>query len=186
MSGKTALVPIATGSEEIEAVSIIDTLRRAEIAVTVAAVGTETTVVCSRGVVLTAEVLITDLAGHTFDLIALPGGMPGAEHLRDSTALTALLRDHAARGELPGAICAAPAVVLQPLGLLNGRTVTCHPSFHARLATGRHCEDRVVIDGNLVTSRGPGTALEFSLALVTELLGPAARAAVSGPMLAHE
>ena len=132
MSGKTALVPIATGSEEIEAVSIIDTLRRAGVTVTVAAVGGRASVVCSRGVVLTAETLIADLAGHTFDLIALPGGMPGAEHLRDSTDLATLLRNHADRGELLGAICAAPAVVLQPLGLLHGRAATCHPPMLAR------------------------------------------------------
>ena len=186
MSDKTALVPIATGSEEIEAVCIIDTLRRADVAVTVAAVGNDTSVVCSRGVVLTAETLIADLAGHTFDLIALPGGMPGAKHLHDSPHLATLLRDHAVCGKLLGAICAAPAVVLLPLGLLDGRAATCHPSFFAELAIDHRREDRVVIDGNLVTSRGPGTALEFALTLVAELLGPAARTAVSGPMLARE
>ena len=77
-------------------------------------------------------------------------------------------------------------MVLLPLGLLDGRAATCHPSFFAELATDQRREDRVVIDGNLVTSRGPGTALEFALALVAELLGPAARNAVSGPMLAHD
>lgn len=186
MSDKTALVPIATGSEEIEAVCIIDTLRRADVTVTVAAVGNDTSVVCSRGVVLTAETLIADLAGHSFDLIALPGGMPGATHLRHSTLLATLLRDHAARGKLLGAICAAPAVVLLPLGLLDDRTATCHPSFFVELAADRRREDRVVIDGNLVTSRGPGTAIEFALTLVGELLGPEVRAAVAGPMLAHK
>ena len=186
MSGKTALVPIATGSEEIEAVCIIDTLRRADVTVTVAAVSNETTVVCSRGVVLTAETLLTDLVGHTCDLIALPGGMPGAEHLRDCTCLATLLRDHASRGKLLGAICAAPAVVLLPLGLLEHRIATCHPSFFAELVADRRREDRVVIDGNLVTSRSPGTAIEFALTLVDELLGPTARATVAGPMLVRQ
>lgn len=186
MNEITALVPIAPGSEEIEAVTIVDTLRRAEVAVTMAAVGNERTVTCSRGVVLTADMLLNDITDQTFDAILLPGGMPGAEHLRDSAPLGAMLQDQHRRGALLGAICAAPAVVLQPLDLLDGRAVTGHPAFFDRLPADTRREDRVVVDGVLVTSRGPGTALEFALAVVGLLRGDAVRQSVAGPMLTRE
>jgi 4-methyl-5(b-hydroxyethyl)-thiazole monophosphate biosynthesis len=182
----SALVPIADGSEEIEAVGIIDTLRRAEVEVTVAAVGPERTVTCSRGVVLTADALIDAVAGTSFDLVALPGGMPGAQHLHESVVLGDLLRAHHAREGLIGAICAAPAVVLLPLGILDGRAATGHPAFFDRLDPDRRREDRVVRDGHLITSRGPGTALEFALALVGALRGEERRQAVAGPMLTRD
>ncbi|HOX25343.1 MAG TPA: DJ-1/PfpI family protein [Candidatus Krumholzibacteria bacterium] len=186
MSTLTALVPVADGTEEIEAVTVVDTLRRAGITVTVAAVGADLAVTCSRGVRLVADRLLDDLAGQTFDLIALPGGLPGAAHLRDSPALTALLRGQHARGALIGAICAAPVVVLLHHGLLDGRAATCFPALADRLPAGQLRRDPVVVDGSLVTSRGPGTALEFALALVEQLAGASVRARVAGPLLAAD
>lgn len=170
MMSKRALVPIADGTEELEAVSIIDVLRRAGVSVTVASVdGIQVT--ASRGVRLVADVLIHECANERYDLIALPGGMPGAEHLRDSAVLTAMLKRQQAEGRLLAAICAAPVVVLQHHGLIAGRRATCHPNFADQLENREALESRVVVDGNLITSRGPGTAVEFALHLVAWLCG---------------
>lgn len=165
---KKVLVPIADGSEELEAVCIIDILRRAGAEVTVASVdGLQVT--ASRGVKLVTERLIADCMDVTYDLVALPGGMPGAEHLRDSKELELILRRQYEEGRLYAAICASPAVVLQPHGLLAQRRATCHPGRVDQLENTEAVDFRVVKDGNCITSRGPGTAIEFSLKLV-ELL----------------
>jgi 4-methyl-5(b-hydroxyethyl)-thiazole monophosphate biosynthesis len=180
---KTALVPIADGSEEIEAVAVIDVLRRAGVSVTVASVMDRAEITASRGVRIVADQLISEVADQNFDLIVLPGGMPGAEHLRDSAVLTEMLRRHAGEDRLVGAICAAPAVALKPRGLLEGRQATAHPGFFDQLDPETRSEARVVADGRLVTSRGPGTALEFALRLVALLLGEEKAAEVAGPMV---
>lgn len=181
---KKVLVPIADGVEEIEAVCIIDVLRRAGAEVTVAAVG-ELAVTASRGVRLMADRPLESCRGERFDLIALPGGLPGAEHLRDCGLLTDLLRQQALQNRLYAAICAAPAVVLQHHGLLAGRRATCHPALADRLGPEARPGARVVVDGNCITSQGPGTALEFALELVAQLFGPERAEAVAGPMLAR-
>ncbi|MBN1581620.1 MAG: DJ-1/PfpI family protein [Anaerolineae bacterium] len=168
---KTALVPIANGTEEIEAVCIIDVLRRAGIEVTVASVEATCQVTASRKTELVADALIDDCANEIYDLIALPGGMPGAQHLCDSETLVSLLQAQRECGRLYGAICAAPVVVLQAHGLLQGRKATCHPSVAGQLEHDEVVEQRVVIDGNCITSRAPGTAIEFALALVESICG---------------
>ena len=175
----TALVPIANGSEEIEAVTIIDVLRRAGVEVTVAGVGARD-VIASRGVKLQAECLVAECRDETYDLIALPGGMPGAEHLRDSAELTELLKAQQQSGRVYGAICAAPAVVLHAHGLLGTRRATCHPSMRDRLP--QFVDERVVTDGPCITSQGPGTALEFALALVATLYDAATARELGGQM----
>jgi 4-methyl-5(b-hydroxyethyl)-thiazole monophosphate biosynthesis len=177
------LVPIADGSEELETVTLVDVLRRAEVDVILATVEDRLEVRCSRGVRLVADTFLGDAVGATYDGIVLPGGMPGAERLRDAAPLARLLREQAAQQRVIAAICAAPAVVLEPLGLLRGRRATCHPAFFARLPADTRSEERVVMDGPVITSRGPGTALEFALALVERFCGPERRAAVAGPML---
>ncbi len=178
---KKVLVPVADGSEEIEAVCIIDVLRRAGAEVTVASVG-ELQITASRGVKLVADTCITDCTDKTYDCIALPGGMPGAEHLRDSKELITLLRHQTDGGRLFAAICAAPVVVLQHHGLLGGRRATSHPGFSDALEK-EEVGSRVVVDGNCVTSRGPGTAIEFALTLVEILFGKEKADEVSAPML---
>ena len=187
-AAKRVLVPIANGSEEIEAVSIVDVLRRAGADVTVASVE-PMTLLCkmSRGVLMQADVCIADVATQTFDLVALPGGMPGAERLRDSDELTRLLQSHAVAGRPYAAMCAAPAVVLAPLGLLAGRAATAHPAFADKLpaSCAAAVPGRVVADGPVLTSRGPGTALEFALALVARLYGDDKAKEVAGPMVMH-
>lgn len=169
------LVPIANGTEEIEAVCIIDTLRRAGAEVTVASVEATLQVTASRQTKLVADTSIADCVNVIYDCIAIPGGMPGAERLRDCEILTAMLHDQHDAGRLYSAICAAPVVVLQHHGLLAGRTATCHPSFVSHLQNPVHVEKRVVVDdtgnGRCITSRGPGTAIEFALALIEALYG---------------
>lgn len=165
----TVLVPVADGTEELEAVAIIDVLRRAGAAVTVASVSGRRQITASRGVVITADALIEDCTATDFDLVVLPGGIPGAEHLRDSAPLTRMLKTQREKGALYGAICASPALVLEHHGLLAGRQATCHPGFAAHLTDKGRVADRVVIDGNCLTSRGAGTAVEFALAIVERL-----------------
>lgn len=167
---KKVLVPIANGSEEIEAVCIIDTLRRAGAEVTVASIGI-LQVTASRGVQIIADALLADCVGEIYDCIALPGGMPGAEYLRDSKPLIAKLKEQKAAGRLYAAICASPAVVLQHHGLLEGVRATCFPSFRNQLDPSYASDDRVVVDGPCVTSQGPGTAIEFALKLTDLLFG---------------
>jgi 4-methyl-5(b-hydroxyethyl)-thiazole monophosphate biosynthesis len=179
---KTALVPIADGTEEIEAVCIIDTLRRAEIAVTVAAVG-DLQICASRQVLLVADTTVTQCRDRRFDLIALPGGMPGAEHLAACTPLIEMLQAQQQAKGLIGAICAAPAVVLQPHGLLAGIRATCYPSFQDRLDPDRLVSEPVVVDGQTVTAQGPAFAIDFALTLVERLLGPNVREQVARGML---
>ena len=180
--GKQVLVPIADGSEEIEAVCIIDVLRRAGAEVTVASVD-ELQVTASRGVKLVTDTLIAQCTHEVYDVIALPGGMPGAEHLRDSKELETILRKQSEQNRLLAAICASPAVVFAHHGLLGQRRATCHPNFVDQLPNREAVESRVVVDGNYVTSRGPGTALEFALKLVELLFSKQKAKETAIPML---
>ena len=167
---KQVLVPIAEGTEELEAVTIIDVLRRAGAVVTVASVaGLQVT--ASRGVNLVADTLISECSGKDYDLIVLPGGMPGAQNLSDSGLLGVLLKRQFEEGRGYAAICASPAVVLEHHGLLEGKKATCYPSFSDRMRSAEVLSERVVVDGQCVTSQGPGTALEFALTLVEMLFG---------------
>ncbi len=179
---KKVLVPIADGCEEIEAACIIDTLRRAGAEVTVASVG-KLQVTASRGMKLVADALIADCASQTYDCITLPGGMPGAEHLRDCAELIAMLKKQKQAGRLYGAICASPAVALLPHGLLEGVKATCYPSMQSRLNPAQLSNERVAVDGTCVTSQGPATAIEFALKLVEVLYGPQKAKEVGDPML---
>ena len=183
---KTALVPIAEGSEEIELVTIVDVLRRAGVEVTVASANRDQTlqITASRGVKITADMTLDDCAENHYDLIAVPGGLPGAEHLGEHPVLDLMLRDQAAQGKLFGAICAAPALVLASKGLLLDKTATCYPSFQQTLeAKEVDSAARVVVDGNCITSQGPGTALDFALELVEQLCGLVKREEVGAPMV---
>jgi protein deglycase len=171
------LVPMADGSEELETIAIVDVLRRSGANVTLA--GIETLhMTASKGVKIVADRLLSECTEEVFDLIALPGGMPGAEHLRDSLLLLAFLKRQADEGRFIGAICASPAVVLHPHGFLHGRRFTCHPNFTDGLTDGQLVADTVVVDRNLITSRGAGTAVDFALALVGLIYGSQTTGAV--------
>jgi 4-methyl-5(b-hydroxyethyl)-thiazole monophosphate biosynthesis len=183
---KTALIPIAEGSEEIELVTIVDVLRRAGVEVTVASAnsGEKLQICASRGTHIVADAMLDDCANKHYDLIAVPGGLPGSEHLAKHAVLDVLLRDQAAQEKLFAGICAAPALVLATKGLLLGKAVTCHPSFQKSLeAKEVDGAARVVVDGNCITSQGPGTALDFALELVEQLCGIVKREEVGAPMV---
>lgn len=179
---KTALVPLAEGCEEIEAVTIIDVLRRAEVKVTVAGVGS-LSVKGAHGIRFEAAALISKCLKKEFDLIALPGGMPGAENLRDNKELITLLRKQQQANKLYAAICASPAVVLQHHGLIANRRITCHPDFLDMLPQSQVVEMSTVSDHGCITSCGPGTAMEFALTLVKELCGEEVARAIAMPMI---
>ena len=183
---KQALVPIADGSEEIEAVTIIDVLRRAGVEVTVASVGVGKTkqITAARGTNIVADSFIADCADKAWDLIAVPGGIEGADHLAASEILDQLLRSQAQQGKFYAAICAAPAVVLGSKGLLADKTATSQPRFYQSLiAKEVDTESRVVVDGNCITSQGPGTAIDFALELVEQICGIVKREEVASPLV---
>lgn len=167
---KKVLVPIADGTEELEAVSIIDVLRRAGAEVTVASVSGPT-IVASSGTRITADKSLSDCLDENYDLIALPGGLPGSENLRDSKELTDLLKRQQRENRLLGAICASPAVVLHHHGLIGERKAVAYPGFETVFENPDETGAPVIIDGKVVTSRGVGTALNFALTLTDLLFG---------------
>ncbi|KAK4752135.1 hypothetical protein SAY87_020933 [Trapa incisa] len=168
---KKVLIPIGYGTEEMEAVVLIDVLRRAGADVVVASVETHLQVEASGGVNLVADICISECCDEIFDLIAIPGGMPGAARLRDCQALREITTKHAEERRLYGAICAAPAVTLLPWGLLKRKQTTCHPAFHDKLPTFWAVKSKLQVSGELTTSRGPGTSFEFALSFVDQLFG---------------
>ncbi|GJQ10683.1 hypothetical protein GpartN1_g2474.t1 [Galdieria partita] len=172
---RTVLLPVANGTEEIEAVTIADTLVRAGAQVTVASVEDELQITASRGVKIVADKFISDCSSEQYDLIAIPGGAKGAEKLGGCRELISLLRQQQRSGKLIGAICAAPALVLAENGFLEDNIrATCYPAdqFLSKLKNPVDDEDSpVVVDGQFITSQGPGTALHFSLTLVERLYG---------------
>lgn len=167
----SVLVPVANGSEEMETVIIVDILRRASVNVVVASIEEELEILGSRKVKLVADKLIEDAAKSAYDMIILPGGIPGAERLGLCEPLRKLLREQALSNRVYGAICASPAIVLEPQGLLKDKKATAHPSFSSKLVDQSDVYAGVVIDGKLITSKGPGTAMEFSIALIDKLYG---------------
>ncbi|USN99773.1 MAG: DJ-1/PfpI family protein [Phycisphaeraceae bacterium] len=166
-----ALILIAEGSEEIEAITPGDVLVRAGVAVTYAGEGA-LSMRGSRGLPLGADIAIGRLGDRLFDAVVIPGGMKGAQNLASSADVSRIVRAHAAAGKVIAAICAAPAVVLTPLGLLEGRRATCYPGLETRFgATTEHAPGDVVVDRTFITSRGPGTAMAFALCLAAMLAG---------------
>jgi 4-methyl-5(b-hydroxyethyl)-thiazole monophosphate biosynthesis len=161
-----AVVLLANGFEEIEAVTIIDVLRRAGVDVVVASLQGESAL-GSHDIRVAADCMIDDVIAEELDAVVLPGGMPGSERLRDDARVQQLVRAVASANRLVCAICAAP-IVLDAAGVIAGRRATSYPGFE--LPDADYSTDRVVEDENLITSRGPGTALQFALTLVRRLV----------------
>lgn len=177
------LIPLANGCEELEAVTLIDLLRRAEIEVVTA--GLEPgPVTASRGTVLVPDTDLDEVLEQEFDLIVLPGGLPGATYLERDGRIHDLLARQAASDRLCAAICAAPKV-LASAGLLDGRTATCYPGAVEPAAYPEvHLIDApVVVDRQVVTSRGPGTAMDFALQLIELLTDAERRASVEAALV---
>jgi 4-methyl-5(b-hydroxyethyl)-thiazole monophosphate biosynthesis len=168
---KKAIVILATGFEEIEAVSVMDILRRAGIEVSIA--GLDDIKICgSHGITILADKKLDDLTTIDFDACILPGGMPGAMHLSNSKKVTELIKRMHSKAKLIAAICAAPSVVLAPLGILDNKAATCYPGDQADFnPTTKYKDEAVVADGNVITSQGPATAIEFAFKIVEKLIG---------------
>lgn len=167
---KSILVPVADGVEMVEALGIVDVFRRAGAKVDIASVN-ESVITSSHNVKIHADKLIDECVNQDYDLIAVPGGIPGAENLKNSKTLISILKKQNKKDKLYGAICASPAVVLEPHGLLDGKKATCHPLFVDGLSDSEHVENIVVVDKNCVTSRGAGTVIDFALELLGILMG---------------
>lgn len=177
------LVPLAPGFEELEAVTVVDLLRRAGVEVVTAGLA-DGPVRASRGVVVVPDTTLDRVADDDFDMIVLPGGLPGADHLNADPRIHRILRRTAAAGGYAAAICAAPKV-LAGAGLLDGRKATGYPGVLDRLNLPRTelLQRAVVTDGRIVTSRGPGTAMDFALELIERLLGKTKRDEVEAPLV---
>lgn len=168
---KKVLVPLAPGFEEIEAITVIDILRRAGVEVMVA--GTQPGAIeASRKTRHLPDCGLDDALTRAdeFDMIVLPGGQPGTNNLRADPRIKTLIERLRARNKIIAAICAAPTV-LSAYGVLKGKRATCHPGSRAQLAAGEVVNDRVVVDGSVITSQSAGTAMEFAFKLVELLCG---------------
>jgi 4-methyl-5(b-hydroxyethyl)-thiazole monophosphate biosynthesis len=191
---KKALILLAEGFEEVEAVTPIDYLRRAGVEVTSAALGRGPAVKGAHGILVTADTVLASLVREEklspalWDAVVLPGGMPGAANLAASDETGAFLRAMAAAGKWVCAICASPAVVLSPLGILKGRKFTCYPGMEEKAAGNDSpgalwVEERVVVDGNIITSRSAGTAGFFAAAIIGKLVNEAESRKIAASVL---
>lgn len=175
------LVPLAEGFEELEAITIIDLLRRAQIEVITAGLQ-DGIVKAAHGVRLVPDTTLDAALAGDYDMVVLPGGMPGAKHLKEDARVIDLLKKMAAAGKYTAAICAAP-MVLAEAGVLAGRRATSYPGFLDGLADVNAGSEAVVQDGAVFTSRGPGTAMDFALALIEALAGAEKRQQVESSLV---
>jgi 4-methyl-5(b-hydroxyethyl)-thiazole monophosphate biosynthesis len=177
-----ALIPIANGSEEIEAVIIVDTLRRAKWDVTVAGL-TAGILTASRGVRLVPDTIWDQINPDDYDVLLLPGGFGGTESFMKHAGVQQALRDFNTERKWIGAICAA-ALALNEAGVLEGRRFTCYPGVEEKLPSHiQPVNEIVVVDGHLITSQGPGTAFEFALKVIAECSSPNTAASVRAGLL---
>lgn len=177
-----ALVPIANGCEEMEAVIIIDTLRRAEWDVTVAGL-TAGSIEAAHGTRLVPDIPWDQINSADYDVLLLPGGFGGTETLMEHAGVQQALRDYDEKGKWIGAICAA-ALALHTAGILEGKKFTCYPGVEAKLPPNvQPVNEVVVVDGHLITSQGPGTAFEFALKVIAECSSPNVAASVRAGLL---
>ncbi len=162
---------LADGFEDIEALTVVDLLRRAQIPVTTVSITETRQVSTSHGITLYTDALFQDCDFSDAEMLVLPGGQPGTRHLGECAPLAELLKEFAAKGGRIAAICAAPTV-LNSLGILKGRRATSYPSCEPQMdQVASYEKDSVVVDGNITTSRGLGTAIDFALALIAQLQG---------------
>lgn len=180
----TVLIPLAKGFEEIEAVSIIDVLRRAQIDVIVASLDHEALVLGANGIVVEADVSLENVVTDILDMIILPGGVDGTYALAENKIVQNILKEMDTAGKNIGAICAAP-FALHKAGVLK-QNYTCYPSFEEQIREDGYQGDNamVVEDGNIMTSRGPGTSICFALQIVKKLKGQEMYEALKSGLLA--
>lgn len=178
----TSYVFLAAGFEEIEALTVVDVMRRAGMDVKTVSITDSHTVIGAHGIPVTADVLYTKTDFITPEWLIIPGGMPGAENLSKFAPLNTLLINQSVNGKI-AAICAAPAVVLAPLGILDGKEATCYPGFEKALGNSTLSDKPVVALDRIITANGPSTALKFALAIVANSMGEAQAQKVGSGML---
>lgn len=173
MNAKKSYIFLAPGVEEIEATSTIDAMRRAQIPVVTVAVDTTLMIKGATGQTVVADSLLSDIDTSDADWLIVPGGMPGAPNLHASKTVNDMLLAHFAKGGRIASICAGPAIVLAPLGILKGKTATCYPGIGDKIDEngGTYVKEPVVVDGNIITSEGPGTTLKFAKAIICATVG---------------
>jgi protein deglycase len=167
---KKVAVHFATGFEEIEALAVVDVLRRAGISVTMVSVTDRRMVTGSHNITILADKVFDELDYDSLDMIVLPGGMPGAASLNDHSLLKEQILKFSNDGKALGAICAAP-MVLGGLGLLDNKEAVCFPGFEKYLNNAKIVTSKVVRSGDIITAKGPGAAIDFGLAIVEMLEG---------------
>ncbi|WPM05716.1 DJ-1 family glyoxalase III [Borreliella sinica] len=162
---------LANGFEDIEAIIPIDILRRGNVNIKIISINDNNAVISSKGVSFLADDVILSCKGSFFDLIILPGGMPGATNLFNSKELDFILKDMNARGKFIAAICASPVVVLAAKGLLGSNKFTCYPGLEKNVLDGEFVDKNVVVSNNFITSKGVGTSFEFAFTLLEMVKG---------------
>lgn len=163
---KKAAIFFAEGFEEIEALTVVDMLRRAKIQIDMVSVTGEKLVESSHRVTVMTDLLLKDCAIMEYDMLVLPGGMPGTIHLGECKTLTDAVEAFHKEGKPLAAICAAPSV-LGELGILEGKKATCYPGFEEKLLGASYVEEKAVTDGNIITGCGMGAAIEFAAQIIT-------------------
>ena len=175
----------ANGFEEIEALTVVDILRRDGMPATTVSLNDGYEVEGAHGVTILADALMGEIEPSDAGWLILPGGMPGASNLRENEALCDMLRNHAREGREIAAICASPSVVLASLGLLDGIHATCYPGMALEACDARWCADMVVTDANFITGKGPAAATAFAMAIVSAAMGDDAAHEVAQGLLAE-
>lgn len=178
---KKAIVFIAEGFEEVEALTVVDVLRRGGVETTMVSVTSDPYVTGAHGIEILCDATDDYEIGEE-DLVVLPGGLPGADNLRNSELVCSTVNSFMEAGKLVGAICAAPYVLGQ-LGILNGKNATCYPGFQDRLEGANYTASRVEVDGNVITGNGPSSAMPFALALLSAVVDKSTADSVAGGML---
>ena len=170
---KKIAVLLAEGFEEVEALTVVDLLRRARIACDMVALADADRITGSHGITVLADACFSNADLASYDGIVLPGGQPGTAHLAEDARLPSLLQRFFREGKLTAAICAAPSV-LAKAGLLDGKPATCYPGVEAQLAGALYSPEPVMRDGTVITGRAVGSAIPFALSVTEYLEGPAA------------
>lgn len=180
-----ACIFLATGYEEVEMLTVVDMLRRAKISIDMVSITDQKEVTSSHNVTITADKTLSEVNFDEAEMLILPGGIPGTPNLRACEPLCKKLKEFAANGKKVAAVCAAPTV-LGELGILAGKKATCYPSFADKLAAGDYVKQPVVTDGNVITSRGMGTCIEFAGAIIEALKDKATADAVKEAIIYND
>lgn len=164
------MVFLADGFEEVEALTVVDYLRRVDIEVDMVSITEERNVKGAHGIEVVADKLLKNLETENYEGLVIPGGLPGATNLRDSKEVIEIVKDFNREEKLVAAICAGP-MVLQKAGIVAGKNFTCYPGVEEEIKDGIYRDSSVVVDGNIITAKGPAFAVDFSLIIVEYLLG---------------